>query len=429
MKKYICLCVDMTGKSQCMKKSKIEYEVVIITAVLLWIRLMRVAPVTIADYPAEQWLITYKYGFIARGFMGSLFSGFIYLAKADIYRIALLFEIVMTLAYLLFVYYLMDAVSYEKKIICGFAVIALTTSPMSPANTYSSNSFGRFDAIMITVVLFQCILMFKPSIFKGIGVILLSVVGILIHPVFVFTYFVVGCALLLYAATKRGNVLTWWILLLLNVLSVCGLFYYFEYIRPIGAGWTQELMYNDMQSRTDFDLGQNFYAYLKDWYFGTVDSQLAQGSRPFPVQPWLLLITVLFLLPYGFIYFWTWVKGYTDSIGGRKFFFFCMLFSFCATIPVFIYELDYGRWCAAYYLVQFIVLLYIFAESNDVANYVFEKTEKWVVNGHRLVAIAAFLYGDTLGWFRDITLLEVTSNGVTFLSKLIETMKISIVGG
>lgn len=406
----------------------IEVKATCLITLLTFARFIRVAPTTIGSYIAEQYLISYKYGFIARGFMGTLLSGFPYLPLGALYLIGLLVEFVMTIIFLWFIYKGLCMVQENKKVYIACFAIIFAASPMAPAFTYAIHNFGRFDAILIGIAMLQAFLLLKPSLKKGILVCALSFIAILIHPIYVFSYFIVSELILLYVFAKENKKNTWLILFLTNTIIVCGMFLLFEYVRMVGPEWTQESMYNDMQARTNFDLGENFYGYLNDWYFGTVDSQMTNTVRPFEHQPLLLFMTICFMLPYEIVCIRAWWKGLKESSNHKiKFFFLCAILAFVATIPAFAIQIDYGRWCASYYLSQGVVFLYLLFVEDQYVHEICVDIMVWSKN-NVLLAFSCLIYCVTLGWFKDISMIELTGNGYTFFKNLYELITGIIIG-
>jgi len=259
--------------------------------------------------------------------------------------------------------------------------------------------------------------------------ILLSTIGILVHPVYTFTYFVVGELLLLYAwaSDEPRRKLAWIVLLTLNTFIVCSLFAYFEFMRGIDSGWTQDTMYADMQARADFDLGQNFYGYLNDWYFGTVNLQLSNTVKPFSSQPGQLLAVIIQMLPFDIVFIGTWIHGLKRKQNDkyRKSFFFCAIIAFIAAVPVFVLQIDYGRWCAGYYLSQGLLFLYLTFISDEDVTESSARIECWC-RKHWVAAIVCLLYVSSLGVFKDIVTVDIIGKELEFFHTTISVIKAHI---
>lgn len=411
------------GQKSLMGKLSANQMTLVIMFMML-IRFFQLAPTKIAGYPAEQYLISYKYGFIARGLMGTLLGQIPYMSIGFLYLIGLLVELFMSIAFLLFLRTGLKHLSGKRRTMAFVLAVILTMSPMSPAFTYAINNFGRFDAILIMLAALQCLVLLKGDSVSGIFLVLFSFLSILVHPIYVFTYFITGELLLLYRWSRDTKKHKYWLFLfILNTALVCGLFLYFESFRLTGSEWTADSMYANMQKRTDFDLGDNFRSYLTDWYFGDAFAQLLNTVKPFPVQPWLLLLTLFLMLPYDTVIVIFGRDGIKKAENvRRKIFSLCFLLSFIATIPAFVIQIDYGRWCAGYFFSQMMVVLFCYFDEDPLVTEFIENIKAWSFN-HPEFAVACLIYMCSLGYFKDINTIDAVGNGHAFFSHLADVVR------
>lgn len=288
---------------------KNKYTVII--GILLLFRAMQYIPTYCSDYIGFQYLLSYKYGFISRGFVGSLLESIDFLSKGRLYFICLLVEISVTLLYLYFVHKVLKFLEGRKGVIVFVGICIFTLSPASIAYTYVINNFGRFDAILISIAILQSVILSYSSWKTGIAACVLSAIGIMIHPVFVFLYSPVAEVILLYKVFFTGEKeerKKWILFFILNTLIIIVMFSIFHFMAFISERYTLESLYNALQKRTDIDL-TNCKVHLNDWYFSSAGELVNSAVRPFKSQMFTITFTMIFMFPYLYSLFTIWKKA------------------------------------------------------------------------------------------------------------------------
>lgn len=394
-----------------------KYNCELVICALLIFRALSYLPIQCTNYVAFQYLLSYRYGFIARGLIGSIFDIIPFMSHSFITGICMCVEIALSLIFVLFVSVGLKRCNEKMKKILFLSICIIVMSPASPAFTYAINNFGRFDAILITITILQATLFVKKSRFYDLGIILLTIIATMVHPVFTFCYFCVSEALLFYDYivhnTRRKA-----LMLLLNTVAIIVMFSGFHFVHFVSDAYNAETMFADLQSRTNVDISTSAQ-YVRDWYFNDAEGLLSNTVRPMPPQAITLGLSLLFMFPYIYAIFMIWKSGISNKqiCVRKRFMYFMMSISWITVIPAFVLEIDFGRWLAALFLSQFIIILALaFRNDENVLDGFATLKEKF--RKRPILAMGIIAEAITLGVFRDISSLDISSNIYQLLTRL-----------
>lgn len=310
---------------------------------------------------ATMMAFSYKYGFISRGFIGSIYQGLNYILPVDMinYEAIMSFTQIITAVYflILFVFFMYclkkctTNISEELKyIILFFTIWAI---PMF----VTEYNFGRLDVYCVMLSLFAAILLVAEK--AEWLVVPFSALGVMIHQGNVFMYLNIILVLLIYKALSTEGVKRkkYFILFLASFLIASVLFLYFEFFSHMnGDNIYEEVVHIASSLRYD----GTYHVDVVDKEILGIDlsdreTNFMKGNS---VQ---LPIFCLIMSPYivlGVVLFRNIIRAAETKIDKVKY----LLVSVGAAtiIPDFLLKCDYGRWVFAvicYYAVVIIALL------------------------------------------------------------------------
>ncbi len=392
------------------------------------------------DYPntaiSACYFISWRYGFIGRGFVGTLLEAFPYMSRDFIHKVCYFSEFLLTLVVLLWAFTVFSKCEQKDRIPVFAVSLIFLAAPFSPYFTYLWYNCGRLDVFLITIVFIQSALyILKPRGF-AFFIIVLTALGMLIHTGHAFMYFSFSGALLLCDAVSGGSFRgkedghgkwTRFLPSVLNLLTCCILFSCFHFVSFVDRSYTAESMVADMQSRTDADLSiitEN----VDSWYFMDADEYVefqkgfTEGRGTFLTRPEVLgplLITLLLLLPVIAVVFTVWknVLISAETTPERLIYLICSL-SWLTLIPEFLLETDMGRYVAAGFMTQVLLILTLWISGNELIKSSLEKLRKGVLEKRALYLFFVF-ETISLGYLRDVSTLEISERIWSYVQRLV----------
>ena len=358
----------------------------------------------VTSYNTTLYAFSYKYGFISRAFIGTIYQGVAQLLGLDMlhYRSALAFTQIITgiffLDMFLFFSFVYKWTRPEYIRYTEFLIILMTllTVPMFS----SKYNFGRVDIYMFGFSLLGAIIIVsKRCEFLMAPIVAMSC---MVHQGYVFMYFNIILVLLIYRfftptetaaehlrrriaarhegeaglisefknhsigvseSTKKRNAKKYGILFVLCFLTGSALFLYFEFFsRTNGDNIVNEIIRNASAVSYHGD----YHKTLIDHEILNVD--LADEEWEFHLEnfvqtPFFLILVSPFL--------WLWFR-YAKEVFSRavtleeKIKYFFVLFGFLTLIPNYALKVDYARWTFAAATYFFVVTLSLIAMEDQV---------------------------------------------------------------
>ena len=324
----------------------------------------------VTSYNTTLYAFSYKYGFISRAFIGTIYQGVAELFGLDMlhYKSALAFTQVITgiffLDMFLFFGFMYKWTRRENIRYTEFLIILMTllTVPMFS----SKYNFGRVDIYMFGFSLLGAIVIVS----KRCEWLLLPIVAAscMVHQGYVFMYFNIILVLLIYrfftpGTTDKKNMRKYGALFLLCFLTGSALFLYFEFFsRTNGDKIVDEIIRN----ASAVSYHGVYHETLIDHEILNVD--LADEEWEFHLEnfvqtPFFLILVSPFL--------WLWYR-YVREVFSRavttedKIKYFFVLFGFLTLIPNYALKVDYARWTFAAATYFFVVTLSMIAMDDEV---------------------------------------------------------------
>ncbi len=334
-------------------------------------------PLTVSSsHNITAFALSYHYGFIARGLMGTfleflagIFGTWIYSGRT-VYWICLIAYGI----YGILLYYLMKQMYVTgNKSTYRFLTVII---PFFMLFFVTESNFGRLDLFLMIMSLMACILLFKG----GWGVLfvpLLCGVGMLIHDGYIFTAFHFVAAFMVFRIRQVWNhkeERRRYIVVFLLSCAICiGLFLWFECVRPKypqTADAVEEAAV--LASHLNENGDEVYMSLLRRVLLGEPLHEEDTDFRTF-IHISVIVFIVLFL-PVWLFAFRILRRLWTKVSDRRWMVFFCL--GGLTLLPEFMFNCDYGRWIfslIAYYLM--IVILFTAAGEQFIMESILEELE------------------------------------------------------
>lgn len=355
-----------------------------------------------ASFVTTHYLITYEFGLISRGLIGSLFSLFTNrLTIQAIYISAII-------SFLLLVYFISvllarairmsEPTTKDATII--FTILFLA-SPLSVTYLLGFH-FARFDIYWIIITLVALTLL-KRSTFRWL-VPFFCATAILIHPGYMFTYMPGLVIPMLYEVYKNRYSKRYIGIFTLCCLTMILLFLYLQF-------HSNNIPYHNAVDYANYLSGNSgFSAYAPMIHL--------EYYAPFPewFTEWIWPLTLSYALPYGItllafsfpllmIFGYVWTRSFKSTNNKfLKFVFVMCILSPLAFVPAALFGNDWDRWWAAVINNQFILIFYfIFSNESVVIKHV--KRVGDFFSKHFLLFLLIIILTNSLTFSRAATLL------------------------
>ena len=289
---------------------------------------------------------SYRYGFISRGFMGTMLELAGKLVGKDLmhYETVFLWSAAATLLFYICLFSFFQAVlaKCEKQMRKNQQYLIILTSVFAFPMFVTEENFGRLD-VYLAILMLLCMTL----LIRGRGewlVVPLCALGVLIHQGFVFMNVNIVLVLLFYKWLRNsgGKKRYYFLLLALTFLAVSVLFVYFEFFSHVnGTDIYDEVVRNAKHLAKDGKtystalvnheiLGKGVF--MDEWYFHKIN---------YIETPQFLL----FFLPYIFIAFSSGKRLWKSARSGTdKWICLAVLLGAWTVLPEFILKVDYGRY-------------------------------------------------------------------------------------
>ncbi|MBR1572124.1 MAG: hypothetical protein IJ655_05250 [Lachnospiraceae bacterium] len=351
------------------KKKKDLYFVIsmIIFAVFVEIRYFEHS---INPQDTTAFAFSYKYGFISRGFMGTLLQVLDsvmsrnLLSYKGIYYISFVATVVLIGLIIYMFYKVLQKVDDKKRLLpeAIMAFIAINAFPMY----FSRDNFGRLD-VYLTIIMIVSILLIQEEKFEWL-LVPLSILAMLIHHGYVFMNVNIVLVLLLYKAakTEAAQRKKYLILFALVFIAVSIMFLYFEFFSHLhGEAIYQEIhdtaaaISEDGQSVNDsllkheilgLDVYDDEYAYRR---LNQVEfPKYLVLYSPILVAALMLIIEI--------------IKNAKDRF--TKMLHVMILLGGVTVLPEMVLKVDYGRYVFALILYYSTILLVLIAMGDEAVD-------------------------------------------------------------
>lgn len=335
------------------------YEVIIfvfLVAEFLFLASIKTLPS--APFVVTHYLISYEYGFVARGLVGAGFSVLTdsISIRGIFFSAVCVFLFLIVLLSMLLGRILRTSTAENRPVSMLFVALFLA-SPLSVTYVLGFH-FGRLDVYWILLTLLALAMM-KHRVLRWF-VPLLCASAVLIHQGYVLTYMpglMIPIVYEIYASKYSKSVMAVFGLCCVTIIT---LFFYLQYA-PVSIPFGTAVDYADHLSAkaADFEayapmLQQEFFTSASEWAQGIIFPILKLIALPLGLT--LFVFSVPLIVIFGFI--WTRSLALTSNPYLKVVFLLC-LFAPVIFIPAALAATDWDRWWAAVLNNQFIFLFYI----------------------------------------------------------------------
>lgn len=348
--------------------------------IIMWILLVAVTMIAYYDFMVDSYntsilAFSYKYGFISRGFIGTIFQGIghVFSINVNTYHAAIFFTQVATFLFfsflLVFVCLLLYKIQDKYLTVCEYGIFFFTLFTVS--TFISQRNFGRLDIYMISISLIASILLLYQKM--EWFVIVLSALGVMVHQGYVFMYLNIILIILAYRFVHgdKKNRRKYSFLIVASFLVSSVLFLYFEFFsRMNGENYVEEIVRN----ASNLSLNGEYHRTLIDHEILGID--LSSVEWNFHKQNFLeMAFFVCLISPIGISFcgfLRSLIKGAEDRLSKWKY--ICLAIGALTILPNFILKIDYARWILAVFI-YYLISIMVFIAMGDV--YVGEKLIEW----------------------------------------------------
>lgn len=355
---------------------------------------------------------SYRYGFISRGFMGSVWAVLDKLLPWNLmsYRgiYLLSFAANMVFFLLLFSFFAVCLYRSSKIDFIKMKYLIFFVSIFSFSFFWTKENYGRLD-IYLTIIMLLCMILLLTEKAPWL-VIPLCIIGVLIHQGFVFSNLnIVLVMLFIKCLTKeKRERIKYWVILLATGISSSVLFLYFELFRHLAG--TKDI-YQEIWNRAaalSYDgksvskfimrhevLGENMYQFERGFHI------LNYQQLPF---------FLLFFLPYFVIAFFFFRNLYRKSEGKvAKWCTLVVILGAATVLPEYVLKIDYGRYFYMIIFYYITIVMCLLADHNEAVS---EEITHLVIVVKKHLPAAGFLLVYPLLFmpFGDVEMTDVIQN-------------------
>lgn len=332
---------------------------------ILGLKAFQQAPFITCEWNTVILTFSYRYGFIQRGFLGTIIDCLSEFIPISPHRVIILFQYTTMLIYYLAIAAILLFSIYEwnngKKV---FHIIVIGYVMGSGYETwFSRNLFGHSDVWLIVLTIIALVAIWKNEYEVSIFI---SIIGMLIHQAYFFMYLndillALAFKYLINESKRKRVVITF----LFIILSCVSLFIYLQFFSHVKAGIEYEYVRNrslDIFRAEYFDVWE---LEIKNYLFGEKSPlALTYGIQSFGKYV-MFEFVLMFPIFYELFFYWKTIVSYTDD-KLKKIFYRLVPFGIVTTLPLFIMHSDYGRWMHAVYFYE-IIALWLVNLINDIA--------------------------------------------------------------
>jgi hypothetical protein len=310
------------------------------------------------------YLLNYKFGFISRAFVGSVFSLFTDYVTDDMIYISgiISFLVLIILISLLLGRLIRKSMPVMKPAIIIFAALFLS-SPFSVKYLLGFH-IGRFDTYWIIITLLA-LAFIKNRILKWF-IPFLCAIAVAIHQGYMDTYMPALAIPLLYEIYKNSYSKKIIVIFSASCLIMIALFSAFQFF-PHSIPFDNPIDFAGLLSTgADFkasapQLYVEYYAPFREYWIEDITPLMKTFAIPL-LSAYLLISLPLFII-FGFI----WKNSFIASENRfQKFVFFLCAAAPSAFIPAALFGLDWDRWWAAFINTQFILIFYFINSKESI---------------------------------------------------------------
>ncbi|MGN0161924.1 MAG: hypothetical protein ACI4AQ_11085 [Lachnospiraceae bacterium] len=340
---------------------KYKYEVMFMVTLMMYLIYYIPALSEVTHWTITPYALSYRLGFISRGFIGSLLR--LVIPNLTI-KIIYLFIFVNILLFCGLTLYFMHKILWkaydDSRNGLIFLLALFLVNPGSIAFLFYWGNYGRFDMyLLVCLILIALMVIYDRLIWLAP---LMCVCAVLTHQAFVFQYFPAVLILLFYSAfilkRKYGKSI-----FVVTLLTTCVAFLYMQFFSHINYSYEETLAIIDATT----DLPRCYFTadmmIRVEYYMSVIDTFGPLVKIPFPNNVIKSVTIFVFLIPMIRILVNLWkcfCRAHKNIL--------CKLmpwFVLIAEIPMFVLTCDYGRDYAAIIICNFILIFTLYVLGDE----------------------------------------------------------------
>lgn len=361
----------MLGLMPIINKQKIFVSILL----LQLIQFLLQAECKVHEYMNVSYVLNYSYGKGSRLLIGSLVD-FLFRGHLTTYRLYLFYlvflVVAMVLTSLVFTRFIYE--TNNKNRFCGkvFFALLFLLGPSSLKYLERSTNVGRFDLYLLIIVLTGIFIMvyIKPFCLQMLLLTAISCLALSIHQIFFSIFLPLFGVYVLYHFLFRKRKWYDFMVVLLCLIVVGGVFAYFQFFAQLNYQSFPELM-TVLENRTDLPLSEFSveYEYFKTIRDHLVNLQWIRGEENGYVncvdRMGLAAIQFIQLSPLLVIFFGIWKRILDLCKPEARKQYITLFLPILLYIPAFIIAFDWLRWIAAMLIMitYMLILLYLLGET------------------------------------------------------------------
>lgn len=350
---------------------------------------------------------SYKYGFISRGFLGSVWLVLNKILPIDIMNYEAIYDFTKLITAIYFVILLLFynvclklcKIKDEKNmkyLSCFLSVFAFSMF-------LTENNFGRVDIFLMILTLISCLLIVMSK--AEWLLVPICTICMLMHHGYVFMFLNIILVLLFYKAVMYKEYRKKYIVLLTACISLVSvLFLYFEFFsHPEGPNIYEEVV--ALAKRLSFD-GESYGTALVNHEILGLDvfeeEWIWHISNYIQFPIFLVLFSPYIVIGYKFL-----TKLVKEKSGVEKLVYLAVALGSLTAVPQMILKVDYGRYMFGFFFYYIAIVMCLIAMKDEYVVNVLETTKeevkKFISNGKWLI-VYPLLYMP----FLDVYICDLT---------------------
>lgn len=346
-----------------MQKRIEKYKYELMFAVVLLMYLIYYLPVIdeLTSWTVTPYALNYDFGFISRGFMGSIIRLVIpNLTIKHIYIIILGNTLLLCGLTIFFMHKIIVKAYDDSKSGIIYLLGLFLVNPGSIAFLFYWGNYGRFDMYLIATLMISALLIIYD---KCVWITPLLCVGaVMTHQAFVFQYFPAVLILLFYSSfvlkRKYGKSI-----FIFTIITTCAMFLYMQFFSEIKYDYEDTMAVLNATTDLPADYFEEDMMVKIEYYSSVFETFTVFVAETFVRNVVKSLTMLVFLIPMikVLVGIWRSFTKYHKNI-------LCKLmpwFVLIAEIPMFLLTCDYGRDYAAMILCNFILIFAMYAMGDE----------------------------------------------------------------
>ncbi len=389
------------------KYSSKERYGIIIFSFLLFEFVMMIAERNLDPWLLTHYLITYEFGLVPRGFIGSIISLFTNRITYNLVYILSIASFTFLISQISLL--LGNAIKTSEPDFMASAkifVLLFLASPLSV--TYLLGGyFGRFDMYWVIISLLSLVFLKKPALRWTVP--LLCTAAVMIHQGYMLTYMPALAIPLLYEVYRNKYSKKSIAIFVLSCFSMIAVFLYIQFsVKNIPFNNPVDLL-NHLSKRAAFTpeitlVFSEYFCSAQDWTLNVILPTLSI------IGPKIVLLMLVFSAPLLIIFFYIWKQSFKAAESKfLKFVFFLCTVAPCMFAVAALFAVDLDRWWAAVINNQFIFIFYfIFSKEKSVMDTIKRVGE--FLRNHLLLLSLMIIFTNLLTFSKASSLVLSISN-------------------